>query len=396
MTIEEYKEYIKSNFDESHITLNNHQIPKLTDKEGINWYPITYFFKNALNRKYKAKDFVETRIDKYMQVIIYRFPKAGYMYKTWFINETGLKIILRNIKTSFVGNIEKAYEKELLLDDACNLFNVKRKERQIIYAKINYETLTYPKWIMTCFETDTSLNKDTIWKWCRNCGRYFPNTKKYFPYHVSGHNNVITHDECKECSGKMFLSDNKDLNALKKHHDSRLIKEYQEGNFFFIMKKFVLNQKGYNLSIFNNRNRMIRFLKEIKNEPDFDSGYYFVSYIAKGLKVPYEAIRKLAEELSIPIGLKSPLEEDKQNSKRKLTQPQFERLLRRTFLCTIDKSKIKFFPGNPIMGIVTPAGLNVIFKEDIKITKINCYKYSPYINDIRHLIKVIKMQGGKK
>ena len=79
MTIEEYKEYIKSNFDESHITLNNHQIPKLTDKEGINWYPITYFFKNALNRTSKAQDFVETRIDKYMQVIIYRFPKAGYI-----------------------------------------------------------------------------------------------------------------------------------------------------------------------------------------------------------------------------------------------------------------------------------------------------------------------------
>ena len=75
---------------------------------------------------------------------------------------------------------------------------------------------------------------------------------------------------------------------------------------------------------------------------------------------------------------------------------EYEQMFYNSFQCVIGKEKLCCLPGNPVIGVITPKGLNVILRENIKIPKVNCYEYYPYKTDVEKLIKKIKRQGGIK
>lgn len=396
VNILEYKKYIEDNYEENYIIINKNKIPKLTDKDGINWYPLTYLFDKGLYRKYKAKDFVETIVERYMQVIWYKFERSNAINRTWFINENGVKHIIRNIKTSFSNNPALDYKKELLLDEAFLVFGIKRKNRRIMYAKLDWHKLSYGDWIQYCFHSDKDLTVDTIWKWCEGCQRYFPYSTKYFGTHRSSKKNVVMHALCKECEGKPFISDDPNVNTMRKNKDTKLIPLYLEKNYYELFKWLVIADKNYNISIFNDYLYVTNLIIRIKEDEEFDSGDYYIQYFSHALNISFEKLKETIQKSNIKIGLKAPLEEDKKKSHKMLNMKQYKRMFYKNFQCVIDKTKLSCLPGHPVLGIITPKGLNVILKEKVKIPKVNCYEYYPYKTDVEQLVKTIKRQGGIK
>lgn len=381
---------------EEYIVLNKKNIPRL-NINGFYWYPLTYFFKNALERHYKAKDFVDTQIDKYMQVISYKFPNARSENRTWFINEEGLKKILKNIKTGFNCNDDREYKKDLLLDEACILFKVKRKNKQTIYSKIDYTKLDYGWWLKDVFYFDNDLNEDTIWKFCPKCQRYFPNNNKYFGSHKSRQKNLMLHSTCKECENKEIICDNEDINKIKNNCNSWIINEYINKNYYEVFKYFVKDKKGYNLSIFNDMSIIIPMIEKIKEDKNFDLSNYYLLYFSQSLDIPLNILKSSAEIYNLKIGINYPLIEDKKKSLKKITKKETITLFNKTFKLVIKPDKLSFLNCNPVLGVVTPKGLNIICCKDMpKSSRINYYKFSNYDIDMQEIIKKIKKQGGTK
>lgn len=392
----EYEKYMKNNYEESYIIMNKNKIPKLIDTEGIEWYPLTYLFNKGLARHYKAKDFVETNVEKYMQVLWYKFEKSNSINRTWFINSNGVKYILRNIKTSFSNNPELDYKKEILLDEAFIAFGINRKNRELIYAKLDWNKVNYGEWIKYCFNSDKDLTSDTIWRWCEKCHRYFPYTTNYFGSHKSRQKNTIMHTTCKECEGLDFISSDANVNAMRENLDTSFIPLYLEKNYYELFKHLVIANKNYNISVFNDYLLVTNLISKIKEDKDFDPGDYYMQYFSHALDISFERLKETILKSNIKIGTKSPLEEDKKKSHKRINMKEYKQMFYNSFQCVIDKEKLCCLPGKPVIGVITPKGLNVILKEDIKIPKVNCYEYYPYRTDVEKLIKKIKRQGGIK
>nr|DAK84777.1 MAG TPA: DIM protein [Caudoviricetes sp.] len=395
MNTEEYEKYLKENFSVDFITLSKAKIPKLTDKEGVNWYPLTYFLKKGLLRTSGSYRFSDTKIQSNMQTLWYKFSYGFPPLLTWFINEKGLKKLLRKMITPSTLDPKKVMEREMALDEACILFNIKRKEKKVIYAKLDLEQLHYRGWVYYCLKTDKEVDINTIWKWCEKCQKYFPNNRRYFGGHKTDAGNIIIHSTCRKCEGKEYVSTNPDLLKMKNKDDLNLIPLYIEKKYYELFKAKVKSSKKYGLSIFSNYVLMVDMIKRIKEDKDFDTGDFYVAFFARVFNLSHEKLKEYLEMDEVEIGEKEPLEKDKKTSKRNYTKEEYIALFKRSFRCVLTEPEITFLPGHAIVAVITKQGLNVICNKKVRIGKAKVFEFSPFIKDAKDTIKEIRRQRGE-
>ncbi len=382
---EEYEAYMKENYVETYFTLNYKPIPRLTDKDGVGWYPLSYFLRKGLNTTLTARKFINSQFeDKYMKVIIYKFKHANKLNPTWFVNEDGLKLLLKNIKTAPKHNKlskERIMEKDMVLEEACKLFNVRRNYNNAIYRRLDYRKLHYGKWLSFVFRTDKDLKSDTPFRKCAYCHRWFPCNEKYFAirykYSKKGARKVLR-TYCKECAGEQFHSDNKDVERLKKLGYMNLIYCYLDRNWYAIFRKAIFYSPNLKLQIFNNPLIMSDCIIRIREDERFDLEDYYIQFFTSKLGLPFGKIRDELLSRKFKIGILKALPEDYAKSKRLYTLATFKAKFRRKFKYVVQPGQLRFLPGEPIIGLVTLRGLVVICKEEISLPNIKCYVFDSH------------------
>lgn len=209
-----------SDFKVNKVLIGDRLIDQLTDENGINWYPLSSFFKNILHKDEKISSFRDSKICKYMQVIEYNpnIKGANRDIKMWFINEKGIKYILKNItikkiKKTWLYNLRKKS-----LYEACLFFNVKKEfEERPTYINTPPKLNDYDMWSIICLEYDKHIYMNEKWKICPACNYYYPYRERYF-----GHPKRST-SKCLQCQGKDFKCQNKIIQYIYDNDGFELI-----------------------------------------------------------------------------------------------------------------------------------------------------------------------------
>lgn len=379
-TLEEYEAYMKENYVETYFVLNYKQIPRLTDKDGVSWYPLSYFLKKGMNTTLRAKRYANSVFeDKYMKVIIYKFKYAHSKSMTWFVNEEGLKLLLKNFKTVYSKGKnakERTIRKDMILDEACQLFKVRRNCNNAIYRKLDYRKLHYGKWLSFVFRTDQDLRYDTPFRKCAYCHRWFPYTEKYFGVRYKRRKNgtvKLLKTYCKECNGEQFHSDNKDVERLKKLGHINYIYHYLNRDWYTLFKKAIFYDANLKLKIFNNPLIISDCIMRVREDDRFDLEDYYIQFFTSRLNIPFTKIKDELTARKFKIGKYKALPEDYAKSKRLYTLAAFKAKFRRKFKYVVQPGQLRFLPGEPIIGLITFRGLVVITKEKISLPNIKCY-----------------------
>lgn len=195
---------------------------RLLEKETNEyWYPLslflrTFLFKNSNLINYRDND----KYNKYMKVIEYNNPKTnakGIPTKAWFMNTEGIYILLQNAKFNNTGSTREKMTKEKYLAATQSFFGVVSNNKQE-YIGYMPDLSNYDVWSIMCLTRDTSIDNNTIWKRCSNCGFYYPYNQKYF--HKS---NGYLANKCKQCCKLDFICDNKRIQYLYNHNGLDLI-----------------------------------------------------------------------------------------------------------------------------------------------------------------------------
>lgn len=195
-----------NNFTIEEIRIGDKIIDKITDEEGMNWYPLKTFLFSILCKSDKVSSFRDSAIARYMQVIEYQTERPGMKrpIKTWCINELGIKYLLRHMKVNRTQNkaLYKAREKGFY--EACLYFKVKTPdELDPLYINTPPKITDYDIWSVTCLENDFKLKSNDRWKRCSECGYYYPDKTRYFG------NDTRKKAKCLQCQGKDFKCRNK-------------------------------------------------------------------------------------------------------------------------------------------------------------------------------------------
>ena len=193
-------------FTVEEIRIGNKIIDKITDEEGMNWYPLKTFLLSILCKSDKVSSFRDSAMARYMQVIEYQTDRVGMKrpIKTCCINELGIKYLLRNMKVNKTKNktLYKAREKGFY--EACLFFKVKTPEElDPLYINTPPKLKDYDIWSVLCIENDLKLQISDRWKRCQECNYYYPDKTRYFG------SDTKKNKRCLQCQGKDFKCQNK-------------------------------------------------------------------------------------------------------------------------------------------------------------------------------------------
>lgn len=211
------------------ITIGTRSITILVE-DGIKWYPLTKFFKTFLYRNVNPKTYRDTTFIKYMKVFqeVTTF-KSGkeFVVNRWYVNEEGMKLILRNISPHSGDKMYHQIQEEGL-KNCCIYFDIRRERRlnsRFAYGIKNF--VGYSPWERICLETDERLNPQTLWLKCRVCNRYFPAEIEYFG--KNRNTKLKINSKCKTCDGYHVLPFNPKLYKwLKVGGENFAIEMYKE------------------------------------------------------------------------------------------------------------------------------------------------------------------------
>jgi len=169
-----------------------------------------------------------------MRVIEYDNPDSATDTKTkaWFMNTEGIYILLQNIRISNSGSVREKLAKERYLAATQSFFNVIPNNPQD-YIGYQPDLSNYDVWSIMCLTRDTSIDNNTIWKRCTNCGFYYPYNKKYFV-----ESNGYLSNKCKQCFGLDFVCENKRLQYLHNNNGLDLIYQFYLNDKDKIVEEF--------------------------------------------------------------------------------------------------------------------------------------------------------------
>ena len=135
-------------------------LDQLTDEEGIKWYPLKSFLTRILCKYDKVSSFRDSAISRYMKVFEYNpnRPGAYRNIKMWFINENGVKYLLRHMEIRRVDNKHIYSSREKGFYEACLFFNVKTpNELDPLYINTPPNLKDYDIWSVMCIENDLKI-----------------------------------------------------------------------------------------------------------------------------------------------------------------------------------------------------------------------------------------------
>lgn len=188
------------------IKIGDKIIDQITDDNGVNWYPLKAFLQRILCKYDKVTTFRDSAISRYMKVFEYnpKKNKSNRLVKTWFINENGVKYLLRHMSIRKTKNTKMYIAREKGFFEACIYFNVKNHdELEPLYINTIPDLKEYDIWSLLCITNDTKITNTTSWKKCPECGYYYPNKINYFG------SNRKKQTKCLQCQNKNFHCDNK-------------------------------------------------------------------------------------------------------------------------------------------------------------------------------------------
>lgn len=364
------------------IHINGVELEIIIEADGTKWYPVTQFFKKVLLKKNEANDFAKKQIARKMKAFPYKSKFSNVTYR-WYMDEATIKKVLKYIKIDPYST--KTIERERALFGAQDYFGVERKkENKNMYAMITPTKKDYTEWELLCFQFDTDILANIIWKMCDKCGRYFPNSKYYFSikrYYYQLENT------CLECCGEEFKNKNQDIQTLKECNRMDLIKYIQNDNpvdLFLALRK---QHFPYELMYFRNRTRLLQVLKYLEKERNINKGGgFYLANIALVLNMNLARIKNLIGD-SYEIGVNKPLEQHKYNHDNpNLTEEEQRKkdILEKT---KAEKKILKHRRDS----------LEHYRREKIKNTKINIQKTKDLILWFKHNLKDgIDMEPIKK
>lgn len=217
-------------YTQDKIIIGQKFLDRLTDEDGVNWYPLKTFISRILCKDDKVSSFRDSKMKKYLRVIEYNpnRPGARHNIKMWCINEQGIKYMLKRttvIKKSSTKNYQLRAQG---LAEACLYFDVKPVEPlQPEYLNEKPDIRDYDVWSILCIENDYKIKVNTKWKLCKECNRYFPDSVRYFKS-TNGH----TKKTCLQCSNQDFVCLNKRIQYI-----------YENGGYDILYSLFIKDDK---------------------------------------------------------------------------------------------------------------------------------------------------------
>lgn len=382
-------------FEQAYITINQNQIPVLKDENNINWYPMKMFFERILFRPADIKSYRDSEFSKYMQVIEFIFNNefSNKPTKTWFVNEKGLKIILKNINTGQKHKI-RARIREQYLYEACLFFNIQRPDVRPKYKKQVTDLSEYDEWTKICLETDFEISEKTVWKRCNSCNKYFPNNKKYFNTKTLKNKQKVLRSTCKKCHNKNFKSTNPDIQKQYNIGGVELINSIKKRHYLKSFQILMEKSSSYVPPLFYDKNTLIQLIKYIKKEIiKNDKSKYNLKYISQFIKIsPLKMSQIIGNDLKIGT-LKSL--EIKRKKRNTISRTRIKSLCKDKFTNTIPSSKINISGIKPIIGIITQNGLHIICDEIKNIRYAKLYKFTNNLKEMEKIIKIIEKADKK-
>lgn len=227
------------------IRIGNKILDRLTDENGMNWYPLKAFLFVILCKTDKVSSFRDSAMARYMQVIEYQTNRHGMKrpIKTWCMNELGIKYLLRNMKVNQIKNknLYKAREKGFY--EACIFFKVKTpKELEPEYINIPPKLSEYDIWSVLCIENDVKLNMLDRWKKCQECNYFYPDKARYFG------SDTKKNKKCLQCQGKNFKCQNKIIQFIYENGGLDLLYKLSQSDNEAIVRalRIFINKGGMN------------------------------------------------------------------------------------------------------------------------------------------------------
>ena len=220
---------------EEYYILNIKSYRLLEIETGEYWYPLSLFLRKFLFRNNNLNTYRDNdKYNQYMRVIEYDNPDSATDTKTkaWFMSTEGLYILLQNTRINNTGSAREKLAKEKYLAAAQNFFGVIPNNPQD-YIGYQPDLSDYDVWSIMCLTRDTSIDNNTIWKRCTNCGFYYPYNKKYF-VEASGY----LSNKCKQCFGLDFVCENKRLQYLHNNNGLDLIYQFYLNDKDKIVEEF--------------------------------------------------------------------------------------------------------------------------------------------------------------
>ncbi len=374
------------NFKETFVQIGLSEIPCLIDTNNIKWYPLNTFFKRALYRPCEVSSYRDSQLSNYMQVIEYKFQEQRGLkeLKTWFMNETGIKIILKNIKTAPTNNSLMKLRQQGLYD-ACLYFNIKREEPIITqYSNMITNFEKYELFDRICLETDSNIKTNTTWKRCDKCNIFYPDNKNYFPIN-SKNNTKIT---CKKCNKEDFTIVDNEVNKLYKIGGKELVIAVY--NKYYIKALKIINNSNVKFApkLFYEKDILIKLIYYIQKNKNGDMENFNLRYMSKYINIPLPDMKKIIGS-SINIGYLKALPEDYEKSTY-LNEFKIKNICKQMFGYIIQGKNIPFPEIEPILGIITKKGLIIICKKPTEISNIKTFQFYKEPKKMNRILKKIK------
>lgn len=217
-----------NNFNIDKVCIGEKEIDRLTDENGEHWFPLKFFLQSILCKYDKVISFRDSAMSRYMKVFEYNPHRPGAMrtIKMWFINEKGIKYLLKNMS---INKFKKSYTynaRKKGFFEACAYFNVKIKQ-EIDPIFINCTPPNFLKdydiWSIICIQNDNNVKYNSKWKKCNKCEYYYPYTERYFGEKPK------KDSKCLQCQGRNFKCKNKIIQFIYENDGLDLLYKLKTG-----------------------------------------------------------------------------------------------------------------------------------------------------------------------
>lgn len=201
----------------------NHKIQKIIDKDGLEWYPLYRFIRIMLK---ESKKNAKTLGNDEKLLPFIKWVPSDYDGRTGRFGE-GVKVInVDGIQLLLKKRLKKVKENGELTEGLLNYykeilqyFNV--KQAKLLDSKF-FDSLPdlnrYSYWAYFCISNDNDIRKNTLWRKCNSCGKFYPYREKYF-----GAQTKIEKTTCLVCQGRDFKCDNVYIQFLYENGGNSLL-----------------------------------------------------------------------------------------------------------------------------------------------------------------------------
>lgn len=376
------------NFKETTVQIGLGEVPCLIDENNTKWYPLNSFFKNILYRGVEISSYRDSSLSKYMQVIEYKFPKqrGTKPLKTWFMNESGIIIILQNIYT-LSRNTNKSLIKlrEQGLNDACIYFNIQREDlRKPRYSRIVANLNNYSLMDKIYIESDNNINSVSEWKRCDKCDYFYPNTHKYFPLNSKNNTELV----CRKCNGSYFKTEDNDVKKLYEINDENLIQSIQKRHYIKTLEIINNSKIRFAPKLFYEKEVLVRLIYYIQKYKGGANENFNLKYMSQYIHIPIPKMKAiLGNDFNIGYINATP---DIKKKKNQYNVKKVQSICKQKFGFIVQPKYIPFPEIKPVVGIVTKQGLVVICKNPKKIKNIKTYNFYKEPHKMNQVIKSIE------